>query len=859
MSENQDNKDNSIGLSRRDALRVGAAGSVAAAAGGAGAAASADSVKADTGSFVYAPTAPNRVGLAAAKGIGSVLDWVSDSNAEDLAILHAEARSELESLDAHLVNLDNTLTDTNTMANLEAREAIARAWEDGKDVGDAYTDALSAINDYYAERVERNHIQTIAKSAIQHSYLSQRALDHIIDGDRNLDDTDMALWNFVASPSHPEDYDLEWIELTDSRVEAEFELVNGETLTTTLPELLFEWENDEWKGTIADMDYQGGTGFDVFEFETDEGYTATWSGSIIIPNIPEAGLSGYTVLRFDRHLEYIREEEISSQASSVIGNYDESFVEDIYQALDAGNISPNELRGVDGQARFLSGDADVASDSYQLALYQQLNMDQPDLEEIASMTVEYSGFTDWFREPDDSGNIVAQYPQDHVDNRPMDGLLFAREIDNIEVGQRILVGELYHDTAGQIQHSLDEDREPYDPDIDEFDAVEFLDGTLYYLGDGQSYQIDLDGDEIEEFDYVGDVIDSHSTQDRLLWISSTSLFEFDGESINELAEHGYSNIEDTTINHNGFGIVDNDLTVWNIEGEKQYSHDVPEPEYADVEIGYLTDQHAVPIATVYADDGATHNFEAHLTTFDNSGIVDSLGVSENDDSQIEFETGSIGRFTYAIDHGWSSGGAGISHTCCITTGWIQPNGELYNTVETIVDESFQNETVHTEMDLINEEIRIDSPLSDVGGVYDFEGNKLSSDVSIDNEGFEPLVYPDQYDQIIPRFSTFYDALESEEVNMTLGSISIEKMTDTDGEEIEESEGWDDPEYDQYNVDEFLEYLEDSEEYQESLQQDQYWSPPDLPGVPGSDDLIPDIPRWAWLVPGGALAYALLSD
>ena len=857
MSENQDNKDNSIGLSRRDALRAGAAGSVAAAAGGAGAAASADSVKADTGSFVYAPTAPDRVGLAAAKGIGSVLDWVSDSNAEDLTILHREAVSEMESYDAHIVNVDNTLTDTDTMANLEAREAIARAWEDGKDEGEAFNEALSAINNYYAERLERNHIEITAKSLNQYSNLAKRALDWIIEGDRDLDDTDMALWNFVATPDHPEDgYNLSWVELTDERVDAEFELVNGNVHITTMPEIRFEWNNDEWQGTVAEMDYTGDPGFESFEFETDEGYTATWSGSIIIPNIPDADLSGYVVLRLDRDFEYWRD-EIDSQASSVIGNYDEGFVGDLYDALDAETISPNELRGVDGQARFLSGDADVASDSYQLALYQQLNMEQPDLEEIASMTVEFDGMTDWFREPNEDGNIEQQYPQERVDNRPMEGLLFSRQIDDLEVNQRIQVGHLLHDD-GKIYYDFDENKEPFDPEIEEFDTVEYYNDSLYYLGDGQSYKIDFGDDEPEEFDYIGYVEDSYTTLDKLVWVGESGLYEYDGESINQLTEHGYDSIESASCNQNGFAVCnDEEVTVWNLDGEEQYTEEIEVGDQA--EIGYITEGYAIPITTVYGD------LESYTYTLDESGVITEVTEAESRDSSSSQYLGSVGRLIYGIDHGWNSGGAGTFHRSCITGGWIQPDGSLENTFETTISQNISS--VDIERDLVNEEFRIkadwvadDDYDHEVSGVYDLSGNRLS-DIDEDAElsSTESLIYLDNSNQAIPRFSTFYDALESEEVSLTLGQLTIESMTDTDGEKIKESDGWSDPEYDQFNVDEFLEYLEDSEEYQETLQRDEYWSPPDLPGVPGSDDLIPDIPRWAWLIPGGALAYALLSD
>ncbi|WP_152422014.1 hypothetical protein, partial [Natrialba chahannaoensis] len=79
----------------------------------------------------------------------------------------------------------------------------------------------------------------------------------------------------------------------------------------------------------------------------------------------------------------------------------------------------------------------------------------------------------------------------------------------------------------------------------------------------------------------------------------------------------------------------------------------------------------------------------------------------------------------------------------------------------------------------------------------------------------------------------YDAIRGEEVTFSYGTMEIIEMTDSEGNEVENTD-WDRPGYDVYDTDEFTETVEETEDYQDSLRDDSDTSI----GIPGGDD-IPD--------------------
>lgn len=415
--------------SRRDVLRgLGAAGTATvggSAIGATGAAAEEDGDTEDddheTPDWHYdpegdAPTAMTTAGQAY---------WVDDDIAEpeaDETILHSTAVSERESYDAHLTTLGNHIEDMSTIASLEARNEIANSWEDNESQTSGYSNTLSRIRDYYAEPHEKNHYELTNKALTQLSHLA-----HTAQADDDVEDDFIAF--FVDNSSHP-DEELAMATLTNERVETEFELHNGDTITMESPELYVQTESGdgEFRGPLsAEIIDSWDSEEETFELEADDGETWETSLNFTVMSVgdPEdGGLESETVFWGAEFAGLL--EEIEDQSDRVTGNYSEDFVEDLYAELDDGNIEPSDIRGAEGNARFLAGTDDASSDALRMALLQQLNMEQADLSEVASMTITYSGYTaQETREADDE---IYRAPSDWVQDRTMEGFFQAREL-----------------------------------------------------------------------------------------------------------------------------------------------------------------------------------------------------------------------------------------------------------------------------------------------------------------------------------------------------------------------------------------------------------------------------------------------
>lgn len=84
-------------------------------------------------------------------------------------------------------------------------------------------------------------------------------------------------------------------------------------------------------------------------------------------------------------------------------------------------------------------------------------------------------------------------------------------------------------------------------------------------------------------------------------------------------------------------------------------------------------------------------------------------------------------------------------------------------------------------------------------------------------------------------TTFYDAADGREKQLS-GLLTVQEMTDSDGEEIEETDpgDWGRPEYNTADSTEFMEYMEHTHEYRI----EEEWAPDDdgvtLPGVDPGD-------------------------
>jgi len=380
---------------------------------------------------------------------GGMQESLSTSPTEDETILHNMATAEAQALGAHETMFSNRIADTATVASIEARHQIATAWEDGKSSSTAYQEALERIRQYYSVP-EWNHYHVTAKSLLQLSHIAGTAADM---GDPQF--IGCAAFNSDDSNSYQ-------LRMTGERTEVEIALHDGTQISNVDDSEIDDVSRSDGstalkvpKVTIRDT--TNGTDVDTvplldqsvvdswdssaeeFTLEDSSGTTYTSGFQFTVPNVGEE-LDTKRV--FDGTEFGSLLDDIHSKSDTVTGNYSESFVSDIYAELDAGNITPEQVRSAEGMVRFLSGTDDPSKSRFQISMMQQLDMVQPDMSRVAEVAVEWSGATDSTVELDPNVSERRVYPSDYVTDQGYRGMLFGSDApsDGFQTGNSYLVG-----------------------------------------------------------------------------------------------------------------------------------------------------------------------------------------------------------------------------------------------------------------------------------------------------------------------------------------------------------------------------------------------------------------------------------
>ncbi|ELY86750.1 hypothetical protein C485_07527 [Natrinema altunense JCM 12890] len=140
-------------------------------------------------------------------------------------------------------------------------------------------------------------------------------------------------------------------------------------------------------------------------------------------NAPAASLNSTTV--YDARLVAQRIHDIEQQAQTVQDNYPSGVAEDLYAKMDAGELSPSEVRGAEGMVRYLSGN-ETSGDNLEFALRHTLDLEQPD-DLDGTMVVHFNGETDRERTTDSNGTVSYEYA---AVNETYEGMLFASGFPN---------------------------------------------------------------------------------------------------------------------------------------------------------------------------------------------------------------------------------------------------------------------------------------------------------------------------------------------------------------------------------------------------------------------------------------------
>ncbi len=322
---------------------------------------------------------------AATMTFGSIDETQEDSEIE--VDVHVGTQSVYESWRSHQTVQDNYLEDTRTLASLEARDAIATAYENGESATAAQAAGQQAINDYYA-----THQKNLYEIAGQHTARIVY-LDNVTKQHSNIDN------NFIT-PSLPDwqgSGDITQANIKDTATE-NVTLVNGSTTEVTVPSI-------RWKA-----EFTGGPAYHTNtklydHWRSDQGLfylpdpstndnRMLWDGKKTLMNAPAAGLESQLGYDYSRISEL--QDRIRTQANTTVNNYDSGVAEDLYAAMDSGELDPADVRGAEGMVRYMSGagdgDTNVTADRFNYALRSTLDLASGDLE--STMEVQFDGATE---------------------------------------------------------------------------------------------------------------------------------------------------------------------------------------------------------------------------------------------------------------------------------------------------------------------------------------------------------------------------------------------------------------------------------------------------------------------------------
>ncbi|MFB1063700.1 PQQ-binding-like beta-propeller repeat protein [Natrinema sp. H-ect4] len=401
-------------LNRRDfAKAVGMAAAI-----GAGGAASSGTASATVSGLTYMPGAPTVTGLLFAEALGSA--GFNEDPTRDKITLHNQATGAKAWWDTTLDMIrDSRLEDAAMVANIEARAAYADEYEAGGSQSECRDAALQAISEFF-NTPAKNATETVASALSEIGYAAEAAR-----ADSDIDDRFIAFTIGDSDYSGSGSVDESGSQVNDASnpVTHTVELPTGDTHEVDAPDLSHAWDNgDSITITLGDVQ----SGYDDTNEEvvltTDSDNEVTSHLPITVMSVPDADLVSETVLVLEEWADVM--DEIQSLSSEVRGNYGSTLSGDLYDALDNGDISPSDVRGIEGIASHLSGSTDATSSRYQMALMNQLGLSRNDLSNVASMTATYSGYTG--REINrSSGKISSVELTDEEDGLQMEGQLFA--------------------------------------------------------------------------------------------------------------------------------------------------------------------------------------------------------------------------------------------------------------------------------------------------------------------------------------------------------------------------------------------------------------------------------------------------
>lgn len=802
--------------SRRNVLRgIGATGTAAVAGSGAIGATGTASAQMSAGMLdaMSPDLAPYTLGLDITQSLTENLFSSPEELPADEIELHGEASYQSRSIELYYNRVDDDLERTIDSATLDAREAIASAYENGEDSTTAYSDAMTAIRDYYS-RHEENHLKVLQFELTQISTLCEKVAQN--------DEIRSSFLHATAEPVEAgtgTDYDTMLIR--DAANEETFTLENDEEITIQMPEIqarVHETDStkdptigttdrypidqaliDSWDGTVPEG-YLVWADSDGIEYDSVMDFVMF---SIEDPNEAGVDLRDSLVL-FSMRQWMDRYHQIKDQSDSATGRFDQQIVDNMYDMMDAGNLDPAEVRGAEALAQFYAGeDTQVGDDAYNLALYNQLDLGQPDLTEMAHMTVTYSGATEQEAIYDSNGERQL-LPAGYVEDQTMGGILYADQTPDagLEVGRSYRIGEqVFAVMAGDVV-ALDIVNNEIEWEYTGDEVADLVDvspdgDTLYSNWDnGDIRALDLDDPSEPSWVYSGhdsSVSDFDLSNDGSVIYSCSS--EVHAVDVNNPSEPqwAYTQLTDPVSCVLADGVVvagDSSGDIHGIDpddGTQMWAYSNADP------ISCLSE--SPDGGTIYAGDG--------------TGDVFAIGVENPSDGEIwrySGHSGSVQDLVATDSMVFSSSFDSEVHA-------IDQGSSVWNYT------ALTNDAYGMTLSIQGDDLYV---ASDEDGIHS---------IPISNPGDAEQIYSTvsiMTDVVVPKFeidmagtlsqSMFYDASRSEEIQLLDGTLTIESMVNSDGEDIEEPQQWDgDPDYSTIDNSEFVEYVEQQNELIQAIE------------------------------------------
>jgi len=411
--------------------------------------------------------------------------------------LYVLAESNYETWESWSTVHDNYLNDTGTIASLEAKHAIAQAWENGSSASVADSNARQAIEDYYAQR-QRNLLAEFEKQNGEAAYIANVTNNHPDMNDRWIYNSHWEAWSSSGDNGVISDQ-----KLTGNTTNVSVTLVNGETMNVTYAEVTYKVrKNDTWtwatKTTHIPIDGTRTNGYYVLPGGggVDE---VRVSGSFRVMNVQKEDGSADPNYPDTKTLDYRqvtqRMNEITDKRDTVVSNYPDGFAQDLYNKLENGEITVEEIYGAEGMARYLSGTGNATEQRYQYATMTMLNLNRS-ASLNQTMTIEYNASTSVTYEYNESTDTTLANYSDPVTGT-VSGMLFSSDkpsggfelnttynVSNLSGTQSIAADDgrtinLYKGTF-TITHAYDSDGNPVETvtweetKYDTYNADEFL-------------------------------------------------------------------------------------------------------------------------------------------------------------------------------------------------------------------------------------------------------------------------------------------------------------------------------------------------------------------------------------------------